>query len=104
MPMMAVPTCQHWMESGRRCGSPAMRRKRYCYFHQRDHERGAKKKAERARQRWFESVDMSDARAIQRALSEVLRRQLDGQVDHKTANKMVYKLQIASLGLANRFH
>jgi hypothetical protein len=40
-----VPLCQHWMDNATRCGSPAMRGKRYCYSHQRRHEQAAGKKA-----------------------------------------------------------
>lgn len=72
---------------------------RYCYLHQRAYKRVAKKRAERARQRWFESVDMSDPRAVQRALAEVMRRLISEQVNPQKAGQMLFELQTASLRL-----
>ena len=36
---MSVPTCCHRKADGVRCGSPALRGQKLCYFHQRDHLR-----------------------------------------------------------------
>jgi hypothetical protein len=76
-----------------------MRGHRYCYSHQREHERGARKKAERAQQKWFESTPLDDAASVQRALRQVMERLLSGQVDHKKAGQILYKLQTASVNL-----
>jgi hypothetical protein len=74
---------------------------RYCYLHQRDHKRKARKLAERSRQRWFESVNMNDAKAIQKALAEIIRRLALGSVDLNKAGAMLQELQIASIRLQN---
>ncbi len=76
-----------------------MRGQRYCYSHQRKHEQGAGKNTERARQSWFESVSLDDAASVQRALRQVMERLLSGQVDHKQAGQILYKLQTASMNL-----
>ena len=94
-----VPLCQHWIGDAR-CGSPAKRGKRYCYFHQREHQRGARRKTEQGRQRWFESVALDDANEVQRALMQVMQRLASGQIEHKNAGQILYKLQTASVNLA----
>ena len=94
-----VPLCQHWMAKATRCGSPAMRGTRYCYTHHREQARGARKNAERARQRWFESVPLEDAASVQRALMQVITRLLSGEIDPKQAGQILYKLQMASANL-----
>jgi hypothetical protein len=82
-----------------RCGSPAMKGKRYCYAHHRKQSQGARKNAERARQRWFESVPLDDAASVQRALAQVMTRLLSGDIGHKLAGQILYRLQTASLNL-----
>jgi hypothetical protein len=94
-----VPLCQHWMDSTTRCGSPAMRGTRYCYSHHLQQARDAKKNAERARQRWFESVPLDDAASVQRAIMQVMARLLSDDIDRKRANQILYKLQTASANL-----
>jgi hypothetical protein len=74
---------------------------RFCYTHQRAHKRNARKLAERARQRWFESVNTNDAKAVQKALAEILRRVALGLVDHTKAGAMLRLLQVASVRTQN---
>jgi hypothetical protein len=81
------------MDNTTRCGSPAMRRARYCYSHKRAHGQKARKIAERKRQRWFESAPLGDSASVQRALTQVLNRLLSGEIDHKQAGQILTKLQ-----------
>ncbi len=101
MAAATVPLCQHWMDNDNatRCGSPAMRGTRYCYSHHREQARGARKNAERARQRWFESAPLDDAASVQRALAQVMTRLVSGDIAHKQAGQILYRLQTASLNL-----
>lgn len=89
------------MDNAARCGSPAMKGKRYCYSHQREHQRAARKEAERERQRWFESAPLRDAKAVQRALMQVMQRLVSDEVAHKKAGQILYELQTASVNLRN---
>ena len=73
-----------------------MRGTRYCYSHHLEQARGARKNAERERQRWFESAPLEDAASVQRALMQVITRLLSGEIDHKQAGQILYKLQTAS--------
>ena len=99
MATATVPPCQHWMDNATRCGSPAMSGKRYCYSHQREHQRVARKKAEQTRQRWFESAPLHDPKSVQRALMQVMQRLVSGQVEPRKAGQILYKLQTASVNL-----
>jgi hypothetical protein len=99
MGTVTVPLCQHWMDNTTRCGSPAMRGTRYCYSHHLEQTRGARKNAERARQRWFESAPLEDVACVQRALMQVMTRLASGRIDHKQAGQILYKLQTASANL-----
>lgn len=94
-----VQLCQHWMDNTTRCGSPAMRGTRYCYSHRLVQARGARKNAERARQRWFESVPLEDAASVQRALMQAMSRLLSGTIEHKRAGQILHKLRTASVNL-----
>ena len=87
------------MDNAARCGSPAMRGTQYCYSHQREQARGARINAERTRQRWFESAPLQDAVSVQRALVQVMTRLVAGDIDHKRAGQILFKLQTASVNL-----
>jgi hypothetical protein len=87
------------MDNAARCGCPAMRGRRYCFTHQREQARRAKKSAELARQRWFESAPLEDLVSVQRALAQVMTRLVSGEIDHKQAGQILYKLQTASMNL-----
>jgi len=76
-----------------------MRGTRYCYSHHLEQARGARKNAERARQRWFESAPLEDAASVQRALMQVMTRLLSGNIGHKQAGQILYRLQTASVNL-----
>jgi hypothetical protein len=102
MKATTVPLCQHWMDNTTHCGSPAMRGTRYCYNHRLAHARVARKNAERARQRWFESAPLRDLSSVQRALAQVMSRLLSGTISYKCAGQILYKLQTASANLRLR--
>jgi hypothetical protein len=101
MATVTVPLCQHWLEKGTRCRCPAMRGTRYCYSHRLEQPRDARKNAERTRQRWFESVPLEDPASVQRAIWQVMTRLLSGNIGHKAAGRILYKLQTASVDLRN---
>ena len=93
--------CQHLKINGTQCGSPALRRHRFCYFHKRFQEERIKLSADRARRgvATFELPILEDANSIQIALMQVMRLLVSGQLDHKTASLLLYALQTASTNL-----
>jgi hypothetical protein len=93
--------CQHLKINGTQCGSPALRRHRFCYFHKRFQDERIQLGADRARRgvATFDLPILEDANSIQIALMQVMRLLVSGQLDHKTASLLLYALQTASTNL-----
>jgi hypothetical protein len=94
-----VPRCQHLKVNGTQCGSPALRRKRRCYFHQGVRAEGVKLKTDPYARYEFEMPLLEDANGVQLALMRVLRMLAGGTMDAKKAGLMLYGLQTASANL-----
>jgi hypothetical protein len=94
-----VPRCQHVKVNGVQCGSPALRRKRRCYFHEGVRAERAKVKADQFAQRRFEMPVLEDANAVQVALMNVMQMLARGQMEVKIAGLLLYGLQTASANL-----
>jgi hypothetical protein len=93
--------CQHIKVNGTQCGSPALRRNKFCYFHKRFREQRIPMNGARARRRCA-TLDLpllEDANSIQIALMEILRLLALGHLDTKTAGLYFYALQTASANL-----
>jgi hypothetical protein len=93
--------CQHLKINGSQCGSPALRRNRFCFFHKRFQDEQIRLSADRARRgvATFVLPALEDANSIQIALMQVMRLLLSQQIDHKTASLLLYALQTASTNL-----
>jgi|SRR5580704_10051359 pyruvate/2-oxoglutarate dehydrogenase complex dihydrolipoamide acyltransferase (E2) component len=98
--------CQHIKVNGTLCGSPALRRNRFCYFHKLHHEERIelnldRLKNDRARRRKvvMELPVLEDANSIQVSLMQIMRLIVAGQIDGKTAGLLLYALQTASANL-----
>ena len=100
--MQSFPNrCQHLKINGTQCGSPALRRNRFCFFHKRFQDEQIKLSADRARRgvATFVLPVFEDANSIQIALMQVMRLLVSQQIDHKTASLLLYALQTASTNL-----
>jgi hypothetical protein len=96
-----IPRCQHIKINGTQCGSPALRSKPHCYFHQKWHEQRIVINSRRARQARV-ALDfpvLEDANAVQVCLMQVMRLALTGRIDQRTTGLMLYALQTASANL-----
>ncbi len=96
-----VPRCQHVKMNGTQCGSPALRRRRHCFFHERIRRERAKIAADLSAQRMFDLPLLEDANSVQMTLMKVIQMLGAGRLDHKTAGLMLYALQTASVNLRN---
>jgi hypothetical protein len=96
-----VPRCQHVKMNGTQCGSPALRRRRHCFFHDRVRQERAKIAAQASGQRGFDLPLLEDANSVQVALMKVIQMLGCRQMDHKTAGLILYALQTASVNLRN---
>jgi len=94
-----VPRCQHVKMNGTQCGSPALRRRRHCFFHDRIRREQAKIRAEASVRPTFELPLLEDANCIQVALMKVIQMLASGRMDHRTAGLILYALQTASVNL-----
>jgi len=94
-----VPQCQHTKLSGVRCGSPAMKGRRYCYFHRQLRLQQHRCSSKYARQRPLVLPMLEDAASIQFALMEVTQAVLDDRISEKKAGLLLYALQTAALNL-----
>lgn len=91
-----VPRCQHVKINGTQCGSPALRRRRHCFFHDRIRREQAKIAAQPSVHPPFELPLLEDANCVQVALMKVIQMLASGRMDHKTAGLILYALQTAS--------
>jgi hypothetical protein len=81
-----APRCQHVRINGCRCGSPAMRQRKLCYYH--EHQRTAPKK--------LEIPMLEDAHSVQVAIAQVCQSLVNRKLDAKTAGVLLYGLQTAA--------
>ena len=92
--------CQHIKINGTQCGSPALRRNKFCFFHKKWHEQRIRINANQARR--ARSIDLpvlEDANSIQVAIMQIMRMTMAGQIDNKKAGLLLYALQTASCNL-----
>lgn len=100
---MTFYQCRHIQTSGKKCQSPALRGKPYCYFHTRLHRLSAATGRPPEKDAPLELPVVEDRSSIQIALSQVLSSIGAGSLDPKRAGLMLYGLQIASQNSANSF-
>lgn len=84
-----APRCYHVKINGVRCGSPAMHRDAFCYFHSRMHNPPLED--------GFPPLE--DANAIQVAIMQVLQALAKKKLEVKVAATLLYGLQTASANL-----
>jgi hypothetical protein len=99
---VSIARCEHLKINGTQCGSPALKRSHFCFFHKRWHETRIVLNANRAR-RGRAALDLpvlEDADSVQVSLMQVMRLILNGQLDTKTAGLLLYALQTASSNLS----
>ena len=84
--------CRHIMPSGRKCHSPALSGKAWCYYHQNLHRYG---KPARFNDN-FAVFSIEDARGIQIALTQVLAAAQSPLMERRRLGLMLYGLQLAT--------
>src|SRR5579863_6738755 len=99
MSLEDVPRCQHIKVNGTQCGSPALRRRRRCYFHEQFRIDRATSAADVFAQRRLQLPALEDANAVQVALMKVIEMLGYVRMDHRTAGLLLYALQTASYNL-----
>ena len=90
-----VRRCQHIKGNGTQCGSPALRKEKFCYYH---HQCAPVKIAIDGKNEILLPV-FDDASSIQIALRQVTQLLLEKKIEPKSAGLVLYALQIASSNL-----
>ncbi len=105
---MPTPLCEHVMSSGIRCGSPAQRGQKHCFYHtsigtllpkrfighenfRNEYEHGC---------RLFPMPLLEDATSIQTALMQVIHATLEGAIHFRSASIVLSALRTAQRNLA----
>ena len=99
MSMNDVPRCQHVKVNGVQCGSPALRRRRFCYFHENYRQTQARLMEDQSRDRISNFPLLEDANSIQVAVMHVIHLLVSGRMDTKVAGLTLYALQTASVNM-----
>lgn len=99
MGMNDVPRCQHVKVNGTQCGSPALRRSRFCYFHDNYREIRTRLLDEDSPPCVSNFPLLEDANSVQLAVMQVIHMLGSGRVDTKVAGLMLYALQTATANL-----
>src|SRR6266436_11798 len=94
-----IPRCTHIKTNGTQCGSPALRGRRFCFFHKNWQGQRIQLNAQPASPLSFTMPVLEDANSVQVALMQVMRLILAGQLDPKIAGLLLYALQTASINL-----
>ena len=97
----SIARCQHLKVNGTQCGSPALRKQRFCYFHKDWRQKRLQINVNIRREQGAVTLPvLEDANSIQVALMRVMRLLLTAQIEHRTAGLLLYALQTASANLA----
>ena len=96
--MTQYETCRHVKEDGAYCGSPALRERKYCYYHLMQRARRLRRaRALRDNLPYrLEIQSLDNPYAIRDAVSDVAQALAAGQLDPRVAGKLLYAIQLAS--------
>lgn len=92
--------CRHILPSGRKCHSPAMRGKAFCYFHMMDKRVPARANASTAKKKHsaekpFDLPEILNGAAIPTAIGCTLQALAAGRIAPRRASALLYGLQLA---------
>ncbi len=97
----SIARCQHLKVNGTQCGSPALRKQRFCFFHKDWRQKRLQINTNIRREQGAVTLPvLEDANSIQVSLMQVMRLLISAQIDHRTAGLLLYALQTASANLA----
>jgi hypothetical protein len=100
MSSLAAPRCRHIKVNGTQCGSPALRKKSFCFYHQQNHPLTVECYSEGEYATGEINLPtFEDAHSIQTVIRQVVQMVLQKRIERKTASLLLYALQIASSNL-----
>jgi hypothetical protein len=93
---ISSPACHHVHPTGKTCGSPALRREQFCFYHHPTRRPPTRAIPSRTP---FDVPAIVDAETLQMTLSEIIRRLADNTLDTKRASLLLITLQMAKANL-----
>src|SRR5271166_6207586 len=92
---MPFDTCRHVREDGAYCASPALRGRKYCYYHLMERGRRLRRaRALRDNQPYrLEIHSLDNLYAVRAALTDIAQALAAGQLEAHTAGKLLYAIQ-----------
>jgi hypothetical protein len=99
---MQYELCRHVKTNGTRCKSPSLDGAKWCYFHNRFHQRHTTYRHTEATRGYLvpgqhiELTALEDRESVQLALSCVINALATGRLEAKRATALLYGLQLAS--------
>jgi len=100
MSSFAAPRCRHIKVNGTQCGSPALRHKNFCFYHQQDRPLKVECYSEGPYATGEIALPLfEDAHSVQTVIRQVVQMVLQKRLERKTASLLLYALQIASSNL-----
>ncbi len=100
MSSYAAPRCRHIKVNGTQCGSPALRNKNFCFYHQQDRPMTVECYGDGPYATGEIALPLfEDAHSVQSVIRQVVRMVLQKRLERKTAGLLLYALQIASSNL-----
>jgi hypothetical protein len=96
-----IRRCRHVKTNGTQCGSPALKSKELCYYHEQNQPREVELylDGERYTDGLIVLPVFEDAHSIQTVIRQVVQLMLSRRIDRKDAGVLLYALQIASCNL-----
>lgn len=93
------------MPHGKSCGSPAQLGKKFCYYHQRDHQREQRidTAIRRANVLGPRLPPMRSLDDVLAGLNEVVRAFAEGRISDRRAGRVLFDLQQASAAIRQRY-
>jgi hypothetical protein len=100
MSSFAAARCRHIKVNGTQCGSPALRSKNFCFYHQKDRPWPVECYSEGEYATGEITLPFfEDAHSVQTVIRQVVQMVLQKRIERKTASLLLYALQIASSNL-----
>jgi hypothetical protein len=95
-----APRCRHIKVNGTQCGSPALRHKNFCFYHQQARPTTVECYYDQSYPLGEITLPLfEDAHSIQTVIRQVVQMVLQKRLERKTASLLLYALQIASSNL-----
>ena len=96
--MTQPESCRHVKADGVYCGSPALRDRKYCYYHLMERARRLRRaRALRDNVPYrLEIPALDDLYAMRAAISDIAQALASGQLDPRVAGKLLYAIQLAA--------